>query len=102
MACLALIYHSGQIQATSTAAPVSQISDGQIQATTAAAAATTSAVAVVSQISDGQIQATPGANATVTTATTASPSQFTGAANAMTVGSAFAAVIAGVAAAVAL
>lgn len=40
----------GQIQATkASAAPVSQISDGQIQATTAAP---------ISQISDGQIQAT--------------------------------------------
>ena len=45
----------GQPQAAtsaSVAAPVSQISDGQVQATTAAA---------VSQISDGQVQATTGA-----------------------------------------
>lgn len=46
----------GQVQATSAAAPmVSQISDGQIQATTPAAAP-------VSQISDGQIQATTAAS----------------------------------------
>lgn len=45
----------GQVQAsTSAAAPVTQISDGQIQATTAAP---------VSQISDGQIQATTAAPA---------------------------------------
>ena len=42
----------GQVQATTKAATVSQISDGQIQATTS--------VPRVSQISDGQIQATTG------------------------------------------
>lgn len=48
----------GQIQ-NPTAVPVSQISDGQIQASTAAPAATAPKVtgAPVSQISDGQIQA---------------------------------------------
>lgn len=56
----------GQIQAstateeaTSTAQVISQISDGQIQASTATEApAATSSAAVISQISDGQIQAT--------------------------------------------
>jgi len=43
----------GQIQASTGLQVVSQISDGQIQATTG--------VAVVTQISDGQIQATTGA-----------------------------------------
>ena len=56
----------GQIQATTsataspskkTAAAISQISDGQIQATTSTAAPKKSAAAI-SQISDGQIQAT--------------------------------------------
>ncbi|GAB7346189.1 hypothetical protein MBLNU457_4930t1 [Dothideomycetes sp. NU457] len=48
----------GQIQAsTSAARPVTQISDGQIQASTAAA----SSGRIVSQISDGQIQATTSA-----------------------------------------
>ena len=67
----------GQIQATtsttktssttkSTAAAVSQISDGQIQATTSTTKASSTADAV-SQISDGQIQAT-----TSTTASTSS------------------------------
>ncbi|OQO08463.1 hypothetical protein B0A48_06333 [Cryoendolithus antarcticus] len=46
----------GQVQA-STAAPVSQISDGQVQATTAGTAKP------VTQISDGQIQATSAATA---------------------------------------
>lgn len=46
----------GQIQATTSTAAVSQISDGQIQATTGAS--------VVTQISDGQIQATTGAPVT--------------------------------------
>ncbi|KAF1350221.1 hypothetical protein BDV97DRAFT_185067 [Delphinella strobiligena] len=67
----------GQIQATTgTAAVVSQISDGQIQATTATHAvvsqisdgqiqATTGTAAVVSQISDGQIQATTAKPAVV-------------------------------------
>jgi hypothetical protein len=48
----------GQIQASTaaaTGAPVSQIPDGQIQASTAAA----STAAPVSQIPDGQIQAAP-------------------------------------------
>ncbi|KAK4548007.1 hypothetical protein LTR36_010727 [Oleoguttula mirabilis] len=52
----------GQVQAvstSSTAAAVSQISDGQVQATTAAASA-----AAVSQISDGQVQATTAAPVT--------------------------------------
>lgn len=52
----------GQIQATTattaTKAVVSQIGDGQIQATTATSSATTATKAVVSQINDGQIQAT--------------------------------------------
>ncbi|CAI4888579.1 CKB_collapsed_G0031960.mRNA.1.CDS.1 [Saccharomyces cerevisiae] len=49
----------GQIQATTktTAAAVSQIGDGQIQATTKTTSAKTTAAAV-SQIGDGQIQAT--------------------------------------------
>lgn len=50
----------GQIQATSAARPVTQIGDGQIQANTATAAkpATTAAAAKpVTQIGDGQIQA---------------------------------------------
>ncbi|KAJ9621967.1 hypothetical protein H2203_006848 [Taxawa tesnikishii (nom. ined.)] len=53
----------GQIQATTaaTANPVSQISDGQIQATTGTAAP-------VTQISDGQIQATTGSASQVTAA----------------------------------
>lgn len=54
----------GQIQASTSAAPVSQISDGQIQASTAAAAAPTGAP--VSQISDGQIQASTSAASPVT------------------------------------
>ncbi|GMF57018.1 unnamed protein product [[Candida] boidinii] len=50
----------GQIQATTgTVAPVTQIGDGQIQATTAT-------VAPVTQIGDGQIQATTGTVAPVT------------------------------------
>lgn len=65
----------GQIQAT-TAAPVSQISDGQIQATTAAPVPATTAPAV-SQISDGQIQATGVSSAS----TSASITPFTGAAS---------------------
>lgn len=51
----------GQIQATtgakSSVAAISQISDGQIQATTAKSSA-----AAVSQISDGQVQATTSAS----------------------------------------
>lgn len=42
----------GQVQASTSAAPVSQISDGQVQASTAAATG-----APVSQIPDGQVQA---------------------------------------------
>ncbi|SSD62227.1 uncharacterized protein SCODWIG_03989 [Saccharomycodes ludwigii] len=56
----------GQIQATTstaaaaktTAQAVSQIGDGQIQATTSTAAATKTTAQAVSQIGDGQIQAT--------------------------------------------
>jgi len=57
----------GQVQASSAVAPVTQISDGQVQATSAVVPVTqisdgqiqaTSAVAPVTQISDGQIQAT--------------------------------------------
>ncbi|KAG9231994.1 putative cell wall manno protein PIR3 [Amylocarpus encephaloides] len=61
----------GQAQAT-TAAPISQISDGQPQATSAVipisqisdgqVQAAPSAVAPISQISDGQVQATPAAS----------------------------------------
>ncbi|KAH0368217.1 hypothetical protein KCU65_g4223, partial [Aureobasidium melanogenum] len=63
----------GQLQAaTSTAAPVSQISDGQIQASTGAVTqisdgqiqAPTSTAAPVTQISDGQIQAPTGKTVT--------------------------------------
>jgi DNA polymerase III gamma/tau subunit len=68
----------GQIQATTateaeatseaTVAAISQISDGQIQATTATEAETTSeaTVAAISQISDGQIQATTATEAETT------------------------------------
>lgn len=73
----------GQIQAsaTTTKAPVSQISDGQIQASASA----TSAKAPVSQATDGQVQVT--ANATKASPTpTASPSQFSGLAPAVTAG----------------
>jgi hypothetical protein len=72
----------GQIQATtatktSTLQVVSQISDGQIQATTATQATKTSTVQVVSQISDGQVQAT---TATVITQTGAADQVKAGAA----------------------
>ncbi|CCE63419.1 hypothetical protein TPHA_0E03290 [Tetrapisispora phaffii CBS 4417] len=61
----------GQIQATTstktTAAAVSQIGDGQIQATTKTTTAKTTAAAV-SQIGDGQIQATTKTTTAKTTA----------------------------------
>ena len=69
-----------------TVAPVSQITDGQIQVTTAAP------VVPVSQISDGQIQgptavssghSVPSGNASTIAPVTPSPSAFTGAANIM-------------------
>lgn len=69
----------GQIQATVPVAPITQISDGQVQAT--------APVAPITQISDGQIQATaPVAPA------------YTGAANPLALGSSFFAVAAGAAA----
>lgn len=63
----------GQIQATTSAAPVTQISDGQIQATTAPVTqisdgqlqAPTSAASPVTQIGDGQIQAPSAGNMTM-------------------------------------
>ncbi|KAH3678485.1 hypothetical protein WICMUC_001502 [Wickerhamomyces mucosus] len=67
----------GQIQATtSTAAPVStstaqvisQIGDGQIQASTSTAAPAVTTAQVISQIGDGQIQATTSTAPAVTTA----------------------------------
>ncbi|KAL8941178.1 MAG: hypothetical protein Q9211_001917 [Gyalolechia sp. 1 TL-2023] len=59
----------GQITANSaTAAPVTQIGDGQIQQPTTLASATPTTVAPVSQISDGQIQAPTGATSGVPTA----------------------------------
>ncbi|KAF8860260.1 hypothetical protein BDZ45DRAFT_713793 [Acephala macrosclerotiorum] len=69
----------GQIQATTTSAPVSQISDGQVQAT--------STGAPVSQISDGQVQATTIATSTSSSLAVVSQIsdgqvQATGAANA--------------------
>lgn len=93
----------GQVQATTTGAPVSQISDGQVQATTGAPvsqisdgqvqATTLASSAPVSQISDGQIQATTAANATST------PLQVVGnSANAIAIGSSFAAFMVGAAA----
>lgn len=61
----------GQIQASTSGAPVTQISDGQIQASTGAPVSQisdgqiqASTGAAVSQISDGQIQAAPTAAAT--------------------------------------
>ncbi|PQE08486.1 covalently-linked cell wall protein [Rutstroemia sp. NJR-2017a BBW] len=48
----------GQPQASTSAAPVSQISDGQVQASTGAAV---SSAAPISQISDGQVQASTSA-----------------------------------------
>jgi len=52
----------GQVTETpiSSAAPVTQIADGQIQASTSVVAIETSSVRPVSQIPDGQIQATTG------------------------------------------
>ncbi|KAJ9656798.1 hypothetical protein H2198_004686 [Neophaeococcomyces mojaviensis] len=58
----------GQVQATTATAKVSQISDGQVQATTGRPVSqisdgqvqATTATAKVSQISDGQVQATTG------------------------------------------
>jgi len=50
----------GQPQASTSAAPVSQISDGQVQASTGA---TVSSAAPISQISDGQVQASTSAPA---------------------------------------
>ena len=76
----------GQITASTSIAPVSQITDGQIQVTTAAP------VIPVSQISDGQIQGptavssglpVPTTNGTTIAPATPSPSAFTGAANLM-------------------
>jgi len=88
----------GQPQApTSTPAPISQISDGQPQApTTLAPAKSSPAPAVISQISDGQIQA-PNATAVTTPTKPAEVSASGG--NAVVVGSSFAAVVAGLVAA---
>ncbi|KAH3667456.1 hypothetical protein OGAPHI_003105 [Ogataea philodendri] len=66
----------GQIQATTAtpstsstaAAVVTQIGDGQIQATTSTASAAATSEAVVSQIGDGQIQATTATPSTSSTA----------------------------------
>ncbi|SCU92265.1 LAFA_0F09164g1_1 [Lachancea sp. 'fantastica'] len=70
----------GQIQASTgsaTVAPISQISDGQIQASTGSAAPKSkSTVAPISQISDGQIQASTGSAAPKTTSTVAPISQI--------------------------
>jgi cell wall mannoprotein len=94
----------GQIQAptaTVTGKPVTQISDGQVQAPSATGKPVTqisdgqiqapTSVAVVTQISDGQVQATGAANATKT------PVPFTGSGNTV-VASSFAALIIGAAA----
>ena len=76
----------GQITASTSVAPATQISDGQIQVTTSAP------VVPVSQISDGQIQAptgissgapAPSPNGTTIAPVTPTPSAFTGAANVM-------------------
>ncbi|KAG7878227.1 hypothetical protein KL907_004219 [Ogataea polymorpha] len=69
----------GQVQATTatTAAVVSQIGDGQIQATTATAKTTSKTTApVVSQIGDGQIQATTATPKTTSKTTAAVVSQI--------------------------
>ena len=77
----------GQVIASTTVAPATQIGDGQIQVTTSAPA-----VVPVSQISDGQIQAptgissgapAPSPNGTTIAPVTPTPSAFTGAANVM-------------------
>ncbi|EDO19006.1 hypothetical protein Kpol_2002p77 [Vanderwaltozyma polyspora DSM 70294] len=74
----------GQIQATTntvqktTAAAISQIGDGQIQATTTTSTATVkkTTAAAVSQIGDGQIQATTLTTSTVKKTTAAAVSQI--------------------------
>lgn len=95
----------GQVQATaqaSSAPVVSQIGDGQIQVTSQVPSVTSAPV--VSQISDGQIQVTSAARttsrpATVSNATaTSTPVAFTGAANGLSMVSSLGAVVAGVAA----
>ena len=90
----------GQVTASTSVAPVSQITDGQIQVTTAAP------VIPVSQISDGQIQGptavssgypVPTTNGTTIAPATPSPSAFTGAANIMAWSNVAAAGVVGVA-----
>ncbi|AQZ18770.1 HSP150 (YJL159W) and PIR3 (YKL163W) [Zygosaccharomyces parabailii] len=68
------------VQEQTTVEAVSQITDGQVQATTGTAAPTTTGgvtlkttVAAISQIGDGQIQATNAASQTTASQTTASP-----------------------------
>ncbi|CDO92283.1 unnamed protein product [Kluyveromyces dobzhanskii CBS 2104] len=65
---VALFSFTNFIAAETSAAVVSQIGDGQIQATTETTAATTAAA--VSQIGDGQIQATTETSSAATTAAT--------------------------------
>ena len=97
----------GQVTAPTSVAPVSQITDGQVQVTTAAPVATTTSVVPVSQISDGQIQGptavssgvpVPTTNGTTIAPATPSPSAFTGAASFMAWSNVAAAGVVGVAA----